>query len=160
MGPAGLEAHHDPVGVGLQQLRRKARHHVGLMHRRGDARFGGGLHHGEAGVASRAHHHVRAERAQNGPGLRRRAGQVIEGDQIMADLRGLHRAVEAGDMDGLEVVARLGDQVLFQSPVRSHEQKLGLRVLFRHELGQGNGGIHMPRRAAAGEQHPLQGFGH
>ena len=31
---------------------------------------------------------------------------------------------------------------------------------FLNELGQGNGGIHMPRRAAAGEQHPLQGFGH
>ena len=61
----------------------------------------------------------------------------------------------SGDVDGAEVVSRLGDQVLLQAPLRSHKQKLRLRVLLMHQLGQGDGGIHMARRAAAGEDDAL-----
>ncbi len=158
--PAGLEAHHDPVREGLQHLGGEAGDHVGLVDRRGDAGLGGGLHHGEAGVAAGADDHVRRKRPQDGPGLPGGPHQIPHGDQVVPDLPGLQGPVEAGDVDRAEVVARLGDQVLFQSPLRPHEQELRLRVLFAHQLGQSDGGIHMPRRAAAGEDHALELFSH
>ena len=156
MLPAGLKAHQDPVRKGLQHLRGQPRHHVGLMNHRGDASPGGGLHHGVAGIAAGADHRVRRELPQNSPGLPRRPQEVAHGDQIVPDLPGLEGAVKAGDMDGAEVVSRLGDQVLLQPPLRAHKQKRGLRVLPAHQLRQSDGRIHMPRRTAAGKNDPFQ----
>ncbi len=68
--------------------------------------------------------------------------------------------MKAGDVDGAEVVSRLGDQVLFQSPLRSHEQNFCLRVLLRHQLRHGDSRVHMARRAAAGEDHPVNALFH
>ena len=153
---AGLKAHHDPVREGLQHLRGQSGHHVGLVDRRGDARLGGGLHHRKAGVAAGADDHVRPEIPQNGPGLPGCPHQIADGDQVVFDLLRLEGAVEAGDVDGAEIISRLGDQVLFQSPLCAHKQKRCIRVLFRHQLRQGDGRVHMPRRAAAGEDDALQ----
>ena len=154
--PAGLKPHHDPVREGLQHLRGEAGHHVGLVNGRGDPRLGSGLHHREAGVSPRSDDHVRPELPQNGPGLSGRPKEVPHRDQVVPDLPRLEGPVEAGDVDGAEVVSRLGDQVLLQSPLRSHEQKFCLRVLFAHQLGQRDSRVHVPGRAAAGEDHLLQ----
>ena len=81
---------------------------------------------------------------------------LADGDKVVFDLFGLEGAVEAGDVDGAEIISRLGDQVLFQSPLCAHKQKRCIRVLFRHQLRQGDGRVHMPRRAAAGEDDVLQ----
>ena len=58
-------------------------------------------------------------------------------------------------MDGAEIIARVGNQILFQSPVRPDEEEPGLRILPVHQLGQGDGRIHMARRAAAGKEDAL-----
>ena len=157
---AGFKAYHDPPGVRLQQLRGQSRHGVGLMDRRGDAHFGGGLHGGIAGVAAGADHRVRSKLLQNSPGLCRGADHIVEGHQIVLDLRRLEGAVKAGDVNGTEFVSRLGDQVLFQATLRPHEQYFDLRVLLRHQLRHGNSRVHMARRAAAGEDHPVNALFH
>ena len=59
-------------------------------------------------------------------------------------------------MDRAEIVARLGHQVLFQSPLRAYKEKFCICVLLVHQLRQGNGGIHMTRRTAAGKNDPFQ----
>ena len=153
--PAGLEAHHDPVRVSLQHLGRQAGYGVGLVDSGGNPHLGGGFHQRIAGIAPGTHHRVGPEGPENGPGLPRSPYEVAHGDEVVLDLRGLERAVEAGDMDGLEVIARLGHQVLFQSPLRADEQNLRLGVLFQGQLRQGNRGIHMPRRPSAGKNDPL-----
>ena len=61
--------------------------------------------------------------------------------------------MKAGNVNGAEFVSRLGDQVLFQPPLRPHEQYFDLWVLLRHQLRHGNSRVHMARRAAAGKNH-------
>ena len=158
---AFLKAHHHPPGIGLQHLGGKAGDHVGLVDRRGDAGLGRRLHQGIAGVAAGAHHHVRAKVPQDGPGLVGGPHQISHGDQVVPDLLGTEGTVEAGDVDRPERVSRLWHQIFFQSPLRAHEQNLGFGVFPLHQLRQGDGRIHMPRRAAAGEDDTMQfGFTH
>ena len=121
MLPAGLEAHHDAVRVSFQHLGSKARNGVGLVDRRGNPRLGGGLYQRVAGIASGAHHRVGPKGPEDGPGLPGSPDEVAQGNEVVLDLRGLEGAVEAGNMDGLKVVARLGHQILFQAPLRAHE---------------------------------------
>ena len=158
--PAGLEAHHDPAGIGFQQLRGQPRHGVGLMHRRGNPHFCGGLYRGIAGVATGADDHIRPERPQDRPRFRRGTYHIEQGHQIMANLRRFEGPVKAGNMDGAEIVSRLGDQILFQPPLRPHKEDLHVRVLLRHQLRHGNGRVDMARRAAAGEDHPVNALFH
>ena len=160
MLPAGFKPHHDPPGEGLQQLRGQPRHGIGLVDSRGDAQFGGSLHGGVAGVAAGTDDHVRPELPQNGLGLRRGADHIEQGHQVMPDLGRLEGPVKAGNVNGAEVVSRLGDQVLFQAPLRPHKQDFHVRVLLRQQLGHGDGRIHMARRAAAGKDHPVNALFH
>ena len=150
-GPAGLKAHHDPVCVGFQHPGGEAGDHIGLVDRRGDPGLGRRLHHRVAGVAAGTDDGPGLKFLQNGPGLVRGPHQIGRGNEVMPDLRRTHGAVEAGNMDRLKGVTCLGHQVLFQAPLRSHEQKLCLRIPLPQKLGQGDGGVHMPRRAAAGK---------
>ena len=153
---AGLKAHQNPVGVGLQHLRGQPRHHVGLVDYRWNPGLGGGFHHGIAGVAAGADHRVRRKLPQNCPGLPGGPQKVADRDQIVPDLPGLKGAVKAGDVDGAEVVPRLGDQLLLQPPLRSHKEELRLRVLIAHQLRQRNSRVHMPCRSPAGKDDPFQ----
>ena len=158
--PARLHADHDPVGEPLQQTGGQPRDHVGLVDGCGDARLGRCLDHGEAGVASRADDQLGLEPAQDAPGLVRRPEVIPHGDQVVPDLRRFERAVQAGDVDRLKGVSRLGDQILFQSPLRAHEQDLRLRRPVQHELSHRQRRVHVSRRPAAGEDHPLGCFSH
>ena len=158
--PAGLKAHQDPPGEGLQHLGGKARHHVGLVDRRGDARLGGGLHHGKGGIAPGADDGIGPEFPEDGSGLPGGPHQVIDGDEVVADLPGRKGAVETGNMDGPEFIPGLGHKILLQSPVGTHEKDLRPGFLPPQQLGQGNRRVHMPRRAAAGEDDALQFSAH
>ena len=153
---AGLKAHHNPVRVGFQHFRGQPRHGIGLVDRRGNARLGGGLYHGVAGVAAGTHHHIRLKLPENRPGLMGRPDQVPGGNQVVTNLLWTKGAVKVGDVNGLERIARLGNQVFFQTALRPYKQKLNLRVLLMQQLGQRNGGVHMSRCAAAGKQNPPQ----
>ena len=119
--PAGLEAHHDAVRVVFQHLGGEAGDGVGLVDRRGDFHPGGGLHQRIAGVAPGAHHGVGPEGPEDGFRLAGGPDEVAHGDEIVLDFGGLEGAVKAGDVDGLEVIARLGNQVLLQTPFRADE---------------------------------------
>ena len=78
----------------------------------------------------------------------------------MFELGGPQGTVEAGDVDRPEGIPRFGHQVLLQSPVRPHKQNLPPGVPLLHQLRQGDGGIHVSRSAAAGENNPFNGLSH
>ena len=149
--PALLEAHHDEVRMALQEAGGEAGDGVGLVDGGGDAPLRRRADHGIAGVASGAHHQVRRERLQNGPGLGRGAQEVLYCDQIVLQLPGCEGAVEAGDLHRPEGPPRALDELLLNAPAGPHEEDLAVRLSFFDKSRQGQSGVHVSRRAAAGE---------
>ena len=154
--PAGREPDHNPVRVGFQQFCRQAGFQIGLVYRRGDVPFRGGFHGGITRVTARSDHHIRLKLPENGPGLMGRAQEIDRRNQVVPDFFRRERAVKTGDMDHPEGIARLFNQIPFQTPVRAHKQKFRVRIFPGNPFRQRNRRIHMTRRAAAGEQYPVQ----
>ena len=126
------------------------------MDRCGDPGLGSCLYHGETGVAAGTDHHIGPEFSQDRTGLAGGTHQITDRNQVMFDLLRFEGTVKTGDMHGTEGIARLRHQILFQPPLRAHKQELRFRILRGDALGQGDGGIDMARRAAAGKDHPVQ----
>ena len=116
-----------------------------LLRRRPDHRI--------AGVAPGAHHQVRRKVLQNGPGLGRGQGQVLQGDQVVPDLPGLQRAVEAGDLHRPEGPASLLDELPLDPPPGPYKEDLAVRLPRPDQARQRQRRIHMPRGPPAGEDH-------
>ena len=62
-------------------------------------------------------------------------------------------ALEASHGDAPEGVAGLFHQVPLHAVGSANKQHLHLGILFLHIACQGQGGVHMARRAAAGKDH-------
>ena len=78
---------------------------------------------------------------------------VVEGHQVVGQLLGAQGPVEAGDLHGAEVIARLLHQPPLHPPVGAHKQDLHIRYPPLHQPRQGQGRVHMARGAPAGEDH-------
>lgn len=59
--------------------------------------------------------------------------------------------MKIGDLHCPEGPAGALDELLFDAPVGAHEEDLAAGLPLPDEPGQGQGGVHMARRAAAGE---------
>ena len=149
--PALLKAHHNARGVLFQHFCGQPRDHVGLVYRRGDAPQGGVFYHGIACVASGAHHQVRRKLLENGPRLAPQSQHFPGALAVVPDGLPAHRPLQAAHGNAPIVVARLGHQVPLNALRRSHKENLHRRVLFPHIARQGQGRVHMARRAAAGK---------
>ena len=148
-----LKAHHDAVGAALQHFGGEAGDHVGLVDCRGDAHTGGALDHRIAGIAAGAHHQIRAEVPEDGPGPAVGFGQHGQGEQVVGQAAVTQGALEASHGDAPEGVAGLFHQVPLHAVGGAHKQPLPLGILLLHIACQGQGGVHMARRAAAGKNH-------
>ena len=60
--------------------------------------------------------------------------------------------MEIGDGHRFDVVALLGNQLVFHTTVRAHKEDAASGVLLLEDMGQGYRRIHMPGGAAAGKQ--------
>ena len=150
---AVLKAHHDDIGIVLQQLRGQPRHHVALMHRRGEVCLGRRLHHGIAGIAAGAHHQVRPEIPQDGPRLPSGGRQHPHRVQVVAYARRIQLPLKAADLHRGVVVPRLGHQLPLHARGRAHEQHGRLRIFLLHIPRQRKGRVYVSRGAAAGKYH-------
>ena len=87
-----------------------------------------------------------------------RAGLLLGSDhvphraQVVGDIRRREGAVKIGDGHRADLIALLGDQVVFHPAIRSHEQDLAVRVPLLEDPGQRHRRIDMSRRAAAGKK--------
>ena len=151
--PAVLKPHHNNVGEVLQHPRGQTGHHVALVHRRGDPRLGGSLHHGIAGVAAGAHHQIGLELPQDGARLPPGGRQHPQSVQVVAYALAVQLPLEAADLHGGVVVPRLRRQLPFHAGGRAHEQHGGVRLLLPHIARQCDGGVHVSCGAAAGKNH-------
>ena len=148
-----LEAHHDAPGIALQHFSGETGDHVGLVDCRGDALLGGVFHHGIAGVAAGTHHQIGAEIPEDGTGSGSGQRQIFKAFHVVGDARRGQGPLEAGDLDGAEVVPRLFDESPLHATGRSHEQHPQIRMPLLHIARQRQRRVHMARRAAAGKDH-------
>ena len=148
-----LKPHHNAGGMLFQHPGGKARDHICLMHRRGDALQGGILYHRIAGVAAGAHHQVRRELPQNCLGPAAQSQKLHSAFGVMAQAVQVHRPLKAAHLDAPVVIARLGHQAALNAVRGTHKQNLHRGVLLAHIAGQSQGRIYMARRAAAGKNH-------
>ena len=125
------------------------------MYRRRNAELRGGLNRRVTRVAARADNRLRAEAQQDFFGLRRGAQEVEGRYQIVPDFFRRERAVKVRDMHGTERIARLFEQVAFDTALRAHEQELRAGAFLPDTLCQREGGVDVSGGAAAGEKYPF-----
>lgn len=130
------------------------------MHSRGNPRLGRRLHNGKADISAGPYHHIGRKLPQNGPGFPWGPHEIAHGNQIVPDLRRAKGPVKAGDMDRAERIARLGNQILLQSPFRTDQNKNSVAGSFSCiSCASAMAGLTCPARPAAGKNHAPAGAG-
>ena len=93
-----------------------------------DALLGGAAHHRAGDVAAAADDEVGLYFLHHGPGFRAGEGQVPKGDDVPLDVVQGEPALETGDLDVVEGVARLGHKAVFHALLPACKVYLGGRV--------------------------------
>ena len=142
----------DDVHVRGQQLIGHAGEGVLLVQSGLDAHFGGAAHHRAGDVTAAADDEVGLDVPHHLLGHRAGQGQIPQGDEVPLDVVERELPLEAGDLDVVEGVARLGHQPVFHSLFPAREVDLGAGVCFFQCTGNGQRGVDMAGRAAGCDQ--------
>ena len=113
-----------------------------------DAHFGGAAHHRAGHIAAAADDEIRLYFLHHGLGLGAGEGQIPQSDDVALDVVQAELALEAGDLDVVEGVARLCDQTVLHALLTACKVDFGGRVGLFQSTGNGQCGIDMSGSAA------------
>ena len=125
---------------------------VGLVDDAGDAQLGGLPDDRAADVAPGAHAHIRPEGFDDALGLGAGGEHPHHGLGVAHQVLGRQLSLKAGDVHGLDLEPRLGNQALLHAPLVPHIEDLGVRLLLEQVARRRQGRVDVPRGAAAGEE--------
>ena len=112
----------------------------------------GGMNHRVGGISPGAHHKVGLELIQNRVGLPSGAVHIEQGLEVVFHSRRAQGTVKVCDGNRTDGIALLWHQPGLHAAVRPDKEDLTARVPLLKQPGQGDGGVDVPRRAAAGKE--------
>ena len=140
------------IHIRCQQLVGHAGEGVLLMNGGVDAHFGGTAHHRAGHIAAAADHKIGFDLLHNGLCLGAREGQIPQRNDVALDVVQRQPALETGDLDMVEGIARLSYQTVLHALLAAGKVDLGRRVCLFDSTCNGKCRVDMAGSAAGSDQ--------
>ena len=148
-----LEADQNAGGNVGSQLGGQAGNGVGFVDDGGDAQLGACVQRREAGVAAGTDDDVGTKFLDDFLAAGHSAQDALDGLGVLLDAGQAQGAAQAGAGQGLQLIARLGNQLLFHMALSADEEDVGVGMTLRNYIGHSDGRVDMTAGAAAGKDH-------